>query len=55
MNMKHLNTRGGDYETPTIEILAVTAERGFAGSGTDVPDFNDPDILTWEYGDPTNQ
>ena len=50
--MKYLKTRGGEYEAPRIEILFVTAERGFAGSDENtIPGFDEPEPLSWTYGD----
>ena len=50
--MKHLKTRGGEYDPPKIETLFVTAERGFAGSG-EIPGFDEPEPLSWTYYDTT--
>lgn len=42
-----LNTRGGefDYSAPTLEILSVTVEQGFAATSPSWEDYG-------EYGDP---
>lgn len=51
--MKSLKTRGGEYESPKIEVISVTVEQGFAGSG-DIPEFDEPVELSWiYYGEPT--
>ena len=53
-----LNTRGGefDYSAPTLEILSVTVEQGFAAtspSWEDYGDYGDPgdDLFDDPYGD----
>lgn len=50
-----LNTRGGefDYSAPTLEILSVTVEQGFAASERDYGDYGDPgdDLFDDPYGD----
>lgn len=52
--MKHLKTRGGEYEPPMIEVLFVIAEQGFAGSDENtIPGFDEPEPLSWTYGDST--
>lgn len=51
--MKYLTTRGGEYEPPMLEILFVTAERGFANSDVTIPGFDEPEPLSWTFGDST--
>lgn len=53
-----LNTRGGefDYSAPTLEILSVTVEQGFAAtspSWEDYGDYGDPgkDLYDYDYGE----
>ncbi len=53
-----LNTRGGefDYSAPTLEILSVNVEQGFAAtspSWEDYGDYGDPgdDLFDDPYGD----
>lgn len=52
-----LNTRGGefDYSAPTLEILSVNVEQGFAASPVveDYSDYGDPgkDLYDYDYGE----
>ena len=52
-----LNSRGGEseYSAPTLEILSVTVEQGFAGSPVeeDYSDYGDPgkDLYDYDYGE----
>ena len=52
-----LNSRGGEsgYSAPTLEILSVTVEQGFAVSPVeeDYSDYGDPgkDLYDYDYGE----
>lgn len=41
--MNYLNRVGGGYETPTLEVIDVAVEQGFAAS--------DPDATDWLNGE----
>ena len=51
MKQPYTKPTGAEYLPPEIEILYVTPECGFAATGNGAPAFDDPDILSWEYGD----
>ena len=36
-----------DYEAPQVEIVEVEVEKGFAVSGTDVPDYERGNDWNW--------
>ncbi|WP_300798688.1 hypothetical protein [uncultured Alistipes sp.] len=54
MKQPYTKPTGAEYLPPEIEILYVTPECGFAATGNGAPEFDDPDILSWEYGDYNN-
>lgn len=51
-----LNTRGGefDYSAPTLEILSVTVEQGFATSGSERDYWANIDPWDDETGEEVN-